>query len=251
MSDVEFNPSFIGGDRSFVLAHLKRLLERRRSLVPWPLTKQETPLLWWPDKSYDLLHELKLLGNYDKAFEYDYSISLEIPPSGATGFSQLSVMSMEGVPVFNNRNSGSLKGSFNFTATGVVASKFNDWFQKARVIHSWNLIAEDVLSDMTSETRSWGQLRKAFPEMYDSLADIQMPNDAWKYSNSALRVTSLLKLFRDRGHAGAHDTLSNELKQKIRLRKAPLIAVLKQALSISSSVESYLDDGIFKKTWFE
>ncbi len=252
MSTIDENPSFIGDDIGFVKSLLNRLLQRRRSLVPWPLTPQETPLLWWPSESYDLLHKLKLLGNYDQAFESRYSILLDLPPSGSSGFSELIIMATSGMPVFDKPIKGLSGDGFKPTATGVVAEKFDDWFRKARVIHSWNLIAENVLESMTTETRSWRQLRKAFPEMYDLLAKIEEdPNSSWKHSFGGRRVMILLQHFKRQGHAGAHDTLPDELKQIIRERKAPLIAVLKQALEIPPSKEGLLDDGIFQKTWFQ
>ena len=154
------------------------------------------------------------------------------------------------MPIFNKAPGRSIS-CFNLVPTGEVAEKFDDWFLKDRVIHAWNLIAEDLLKRITAEVSSWGQLRKAFPEMYDLLAEVSLgTTSSFSVPAQTQRVSYLLEYFKEHGHQGAHDRLSDELKHDIHKRKGPLIAMLKQALSISRDAEGKLDASPFTKTWF-
>jgi len=216
------------------------------------LTVEETSLLWWPSDSHKLLNRLEALGGFDKAFISTSSVNILIPLPNPGDFSTLNIHSTDNMPIFD-RVPGNTSSSFDLITTGEVAKKFDVWFQRARVIHAWNEITQEILDYIMASSASWGQIRKAFPEMYDLLADADTgDHESWRYGTSDARVVALLKYFKNQGHAGAHDKLPGDLKATIRSRKGPMIEVMKQALSLSSiiAMSGVLDASPFKKTWF-
>lgn len=257
MTNINENPAINQTDNTHISRLLETLLSRRRSLVPWLLNRDETALLWWPEKSYTHLLHLKEHGGFDGAFSQDTVVSCMVPCVGHSGFMKLNIHGKE-LPNYEIMNIAPMTNNmsyYTYQQGNRAESTFLDWLRRAQIIHAWNLSAYKLLNNILEQVTSFGQLRKALPDMFDYLAQesilltISGRKNSYKW-DSVTRVQTMLNRYREHGHAGARDTLDHDLKLRIQKVGPPILAALQQATAIPPDQAGQLDASEFRKTWF-
>jgi hypothetical protein len=241
MSNESVGP-LMPGDKSGLIDHLTTLLQHRRCLAPWPLSWRETHLLWWPEPMYEKLMKLRDDGGYHETFPDSHNLVLTVGVNKRT-------------PPLNIDHRGMVSYNNNYTdrSKGLLISgtpsceKFVGWYQKASIIHAWDQRIIKLLRDMMNDCKTWAQLHKTFPEMF------QLMND-WagirhRYGTGNSHPTKLAEEAMNDPSRARTET-SAGVRDDLKKLSSGVIAVLKQAHAQNPDMRGKLDHSKFCDTWF-
>jgi hypothetical protein len=227
-------------------------LERRHQMLPWPLSHEETHMLWWPQDQWDTLHSMTAAGciptNYKTVVTlYQGSVNVHLRHT-SPGLLRAS----RPVPVAHSTR-------IKTDAPGY--EEFIAWCHKAEAVAREHCLVLVAWNELLDEATSWRQLYKAFPEAFEILvgagkAMVAHTSSTWENRDLHAHVVPKLQdawdlLQGTSAIASRAAIMPCELLDMLDKARPEAARLCAQAALFDPSHSGEIDTTPFAKTWVE
>lgn len=243
------NMSIADGDRTLVYEAIRNLLNRRRQMVPWPFSLDETEQLYLPRAVWELKQNLgsgvQPTGDYTTLLFTFNKQCVRVPG-----------ILRDQAPVLTIHRAGPLLCSQKDVVWDVLPSspsyaRFREWAANAAKIQLTNELVFDTTNKAFKKMTTFRQFYKALPETFNAVIHysdaLTKARHYHSYSRAASKLRSIATELRAEGASGARN-LPEEVAEAVRQHKAVIEMVM--ASSMLLPICDDMGNGPFRSTWW-